>query len=103
MFDEAPPLLGFHPRRDFLAPFVTLQHLWKVAGSKLAGLPGFPVRPPLLNVPAPTGTPLIPALSVMVGPSGHQPLNERAMQKVITQWRPGLGLQKSATPYRSLS
>ena len=101
--EEAPPQLGFHPRRDFLAPFVTLQHLWNVVGLRLRQLPGFPVRPPLLTIPTPTGLPLIPALSVMVGPSGHQPLNERAMQKVIAQWRTGLGLQKSGTPYRSLS
>lgn len=101
--EEAPPVLEFHPRRDFLAPFVTLQHLWQVVRPKLAALPGFPVRPPLLNLPPPAVPPLVPALSVMVGPSGHQPLNERAIQKVIAQWRATLGLQKSATPYRSLS
>jgi hypothetical protein len=101
--EEAPPLLGFHPRRDFLAPFVTLRDLWVDVRTRLLTVPGLPVNAPPLNVPLPTGNPLIPARSVMIGPSGHQSLNERAMQRVIAQWRAGLGLRKSATPYRSLS
>jgi hypothetical protein len=101
--EEAPPRLGFHPRRDFLAPFVTLQHLWSDVRTKLSTVPGLPINPPPSNVPVPTDNPLFPVQSVMVGPSGNQSLNERAMRKVITQWRPNLTLQRSSTPYRSVN
>jgi hypothetical protein len=101
--DGPQPWLGFHPRRDFLAPFVTLQDLWSRLRPQLQEIPGLPIVAPPLNVPEPDATRLLPVQSIMVGPSGHQELNERAMQKVIAQGRPGLGLEKSTIPYRSLN
>jgi hypothetical protein len=101
--EDALPQVRFHSQRDFLAPFVTLRHLWYHVRPQLLKVPGLPIDPPPLNVPMPTGDPLVPIQSIMIGPSGHQFLNERAMQKVIAQWRAGLGLQVSNTPYRSLS
>jgi hypothetical protein len=101
---EGPaPRLEFHPRRDFLAPFVRLRHLWDDVRPALRRALGAAAPHPPLNVPEPDGDPLIPVQSIMVGPSGHQPLNARAMQKVIGQWRAGVGLERSAIPYRSLS
>ena len=79
--EGSTPPLQFHPRRDFLAPFITLQDLWKVrsgaprTGSRRAAPP----------------TVLVAAKAIMVGPSGNLKLNVRAMQKVITQHRPSLG------------
>jgi hypothetical protein len=82
------PPIKFHPRRDFLAPFITLQDLWNTAPSASR---------------ASVSLPLVPAHALMVGPSGHPELNRRAMQKVIDQHRPGIGLDHSDIPYRSMS
>jgi hypothetical protein len=48
--EEAPPHLGFHPRRDFLAPVVSLQHLWVNVRHRLLAVPGLPITPPPMNV-----------------------------------------------------
>jgi hypothetical protein len=97
------PTLKFYPRRDFLAPYVELQDLW------------FKVRPALLEIDElrrhipinkrmlPSGNPLIPATDIIVGPSGHQPLNERTMSKVLAQCGRTCNLGKSTIPYRSLA
>jgi hypothetical protein len=101
--DGPKPKLGFHPRRDFLAPFVTLKDLWNRLRLELIEIPGLEPHPPL-NVKLPTGIPLVLIQEVMVGPSGHQPLNVRAMVKVATQWRPSQNspVDQSAIPYRSV-
>jgi hypothetical protein len=97
--DDLPtPLIQFHPRRDFLAPYVDLKHLYTTTSA--AAAPG--IHSPPVNVPQPKGNPLIPVDAVMVGPSGHQGLNVRAMKKVVSRFRPSLSVDFSRTPYRSL-
>jgi Protein of unknown function (DUF2971) len=96
--------LGFHPRRDFLAPFITLNQIW------------FSLQPAMMTVPALAAMlgslqaavhvpPLVPLTKIMVGPSGHVKLNERAMLKLVaqTQIRGGVAVATSAIPYRSLA
>jgi hypothetical protein len=102
---EGPqPKLGFQPRRDFLAPYITLQDLWTRLRPLLIKIAGLHPPPPL-NVPLPTGSPLVPIKDVMVGPSGHQLLNVRAMRKVVAEWRPShsIAVDNSAIPYRSIA
>jgi hypothetical protein len=97
---QAPqPQLGFFPRRDFLAPYVTLKELWYNVRPKLSHLVS---APPINKKTLPTPNHLIPALNVMVGPSGHQPLNERALIKVNLQAGRPISVLKSSIPYRSL-
>lgn len=96
------PQLGFQPRRDFLAPFVTLHHLWHQLRPKLVKIPELKPNPPSNKRALPSATPLVPVNSVMVGPSGHQALNVKAMRKVVTQAGRAIIPQASAIPYRSL-
>jgi hypothetical protein len=49
--------LAFHPRRDFLAPYVTLRDLWALLRGLLVEIPGLHRAPPV-NVPMPTGNEL---------------------------------------------
>jgi Protein of unknown function (DUF2971) len=100
-----PPQLGFHPRRDFLAPFITLGHIWNDLRPAMLKIPDLdatlgPARlRPSANVP-----PLVPVTKVMIGPSGHQSLNERSIAKLIVQAnRPTVVILKSQIPYRSLA
>jgi hypothetical protein len=98
---QAPqPQLGFFPRRDFLAPYVTLKELWDNLRPKLTHLAS---PPPINKRTPPKPVHLIPALNVMVGPSGHQPLNERALIKMTLQAGRSISVLKSSIPYRSLS
>ena len=99
--DQVPPFLKFQPRRDFLAPFVELKHLWNAVRPKLVDLLKDVHNPPL-NVPMPSPL-LVPAVGLMVGPSVHQRLNERAMIKAVAQSRRAFSVDISDTPYRSLS
>jgi hypothetical protein len=64
-----PPQLGFHPRRDFLAPFITLGHIWNDLRLAMLKIPDLdatlgpaPLRPSA-NVP-----PLVPITKVRIGP-----------------------------------
>jgi hypothetical protein len=91
--------LGFHTRRDFLAPFLTLKYIWNDLRPQLTKL--ITINPPL-NVSEPTGEPLLPIAEVMVGPSGNQPLNERAMTKLLAQTPWPLEPKRSCIPYRSI-
>lgn len=86
------PEYGFHPRRDFLAPYVTLNDLW----TRLPKRSIVPGHDPVVQQ-------LIPATGIMIGPSGHQPLNVRAIAKVLAQARRAIQPTRSAIPYRSLS
>jgi hypothetical protein len=99
--DQVPPFLKFQTRRDFLAPFVELKHLWNVVRPKLVGLIKEEHNPPV-NARVPS-TLLVPAVGLMVGPSGHQRLNERAMIKAVAQSQRAFSVDISDTPYRSLS
>jgi len=79
-----PTIIQFHSRRDFLTPFLDIKDL--------------------CTAPAPTLKPLIPITEVMVGPSAHQGLNIKAMlRKVVARFRPGLAVNSSQIPYRSLA
>jgi Protein of unknown function (DUF2971) len=91
--------LEFHPRRDFLAPFLTLKYIWNDLRPQLTKI--ITINPPL-NVSEPTGEPLLPVAEVMVGPSGNQPLNERAMMKLLAQTPWPLEPKRSCIPYRSI-
>jgi hypothetical protein len=95
------PILEFHPRRDFLGPFLRLQYIWHNLRLAFAQIPALRPNPPL-NVPLPAGRPLLPITDVMVGPSGHQPLNLKAMKMLLAQtpWR--LAPSFSDIPYRGL-
>ena len=98
------PQLKFHPRRDFLAPFVTLNQIW------------FTLQPAMIAIPAlaallssiravPHVPPLIPVIQIMVGPSGHATLTQRAIQKLVAQsaHRGAIQVSISGIPYRSLA
>jgi Protein of unknown function (DUF2971) len=58
--DQVPPFLKFPPRRDFLAPFVELKHLWTVVRPKLVALLKEEHNPPV-NAHVPS-TLLVPAV-----------------------------------------
>jgi hypothetical protein len=94
---QALPVINFHPRRDFLAPYIDLKNLW--TSTALASVQG--QHSPPLNVPKPTGNPLIPIAEVMVGPSAHQDLNVKSMKKVTSRFRVGVTVGSSQIPYRS--
>jgi hypothetical protein len=100
-----PLELNFHPRRDFLAPFLTLEQIWTVLRPAMLRVPDLeatlisPALRPSAHVP-----PLIPISSITIGPSGHQRLSERSMQKLIIQAnRPRASVLTSKIPYRSLA
>jgi hypothetical protein len=95
------PALKFHPRRDFLAPFVELRYIWNTLRPELNAITAIRRTPPI-NVLEPTGAPLLPIEEVMVGPSGHQPLNIRAMTKLLNQTPWPLIPTQSAIPYRAV-
>lgn len=96
-----PPTLEFNSRRDFLAPFLSLKYIWHTLRPDFEQIPALRLNPPM-NVRLPPGQPLLPIVDVMVGPSGHQPLNLKAMKKLLAQtpWR--LAPSFSDIPYRSL-
>jgi len=100
--DNPTPYVKFQPRRDFLAPFVELRNLWVVLRPEMLDLLDKEHNPPR-NVPEPVPSKLIPATGLMIGPSGHQQLNVRTMDKAVTQCHRGLVVDTSDTPYRSLT
>lgn len=93
---------SFHPRRDFLAPYVNLKDLCTTYRQKLIDSDEYSEeqrgREDISKF-----NPLIPAIELMVGPSGHQDLNRRALAKIISQNGRGIRLTQSAIPYRSLA
>lgn len=91
----ALPRIHFHPRRDFLAPYLDLNDFW-------ATHPPSSALDPPPNIPGSVGKPLVLSRGVMVGPSGHQDLNVRTMTKVVSQFAPGAIVEASQIPYRSL-
>jgi hypothetical protein len=93
--------LEFHPRRDFLAPFLRLNYIWNNLRPIFASIPALRPNPPM-DAPLPASTPLLPITGVMVGPSGHQPLNLRSMTKLLAQTPWTLEPTHSDIPYRSI-
>jgi Protein of unknown function (DUF2971) len=98
------PMLDFHPRRDFLAPYLTLNNIWFTLQPAMIAIPALaallsPIRA-AARVP-----PLVPITQIMVGPSGHAALTQRAMQKLVAQvsHRGAIPITISAIPYRSLA
>lgn len=92
-------LINFHPRRDCLAPYIDLNALFAATPPIPLGAPNSPP----VNVPRPTGTPLIPITAIMIGPSGSKDLNVRAMHKVVAKKpAPSVAISASGIPYRSL-
>lgn len=99
------PQLSFHPRRDFLAPYVKLKHIWDDLRPAMLAVPDLEATlgpsgsRPVAHVP-----PLVNISTVMIGPSGHQTLNERSIGKLLIQTkRPTVTILKSQIPYRSLA
>jgi hypothetical protein len=95
--------LEFIARRDFLAPFTTLDHLWRELREEMMKHPAITIDPPPGKAFVPVAKPLVPILSIMVGPSGHQSLNKRAFQKLIAKYELKIDVNESDIPYRSLS
>lgn len=98
------PQLEFHPRRDFLAPFINFHELWNKLRLDLLEVPE--LRQSLRgNLPnPPPGPHLVPIQEITVGPSGHQLLNVRAFEKLLDQAkRSSVAVQLSKIPYRSLN
>lgn len=93
------PTIQFHPRRDFLAPFVDLLDLWKNVRPSLVTDSW---RPPFPNIPPPPDDDIVPIKGVVVGPSLHQALNVRTMGLVAARWQPQLPIDASTIPYRSI-
>jgi hypothetical protein len=96
------PQLGFQARRDFMAPYIDLTHLWghlrPIMVAICALRQTLPYNPPTVSPP------LVPITEVMIGPSGHQMLNVRAITKLLIQaQRVGVAIRQSSIPYRSLS
>jgi hypothetical protein len=96
--------LHFHPRRHFLAPYLTLNAIWFTLQPAMLAIPALVA---LLN-PARAAAhvpPLVPITLIMVGPSGHAALTQRAMQKLVAQvpHRGAIPITISAIPYRSLA
>jgi hypothetical protein len=97
------PKLEFQARRDFLAPYLDLRYLWDELQPKMVAIPELvatlPSPRPDAGVP-----PLVHITHVMIGPSGHQSLNVRAIAKLLNQAdRLAVTIQQSQIPYRSLS
>jgi hypothetical protein len=103
-----PPQVGVHPQlkfralRDFLAPYIDLTHLWQDLRSTMVAISALratlPTHLPVVSLP------LVPITEVMIGPSGHQSLNYRAITKLLIQAnRPTVMIRQSSIPYRSLS
>jgi hypothetical protein len=84
--EGAPLHLSFHPRRDFLAPFLTLDQIRTAFEAAAAHIP------------------LVPITTIIMGPSVHAVLTQRAMEKLVaqTQNRSRIPLSTSEIPYRSL-
>jgi hypothetical protein len=99
---DVRPQFGFQARRDFLAPYIELTHLWNDLRPKLVGVAE--LRATLPSYLPAVNLPLVPITEVMVGPSGHQWLNVRAFSKLLIQAnRLAVALSKSSIPYRSLN
>jgi hypothetical protein len=98
-----PLRLSFRACRDFMAPYIDLTHLWRDLCPSMVAIPA--LRATLMTAPLPTvSPPLVPITEVMIGPSGHQLLNLRALTKLLTQTRLGaVTIRQSSIPYRSLS
>jgi hypothetical protein len=99
------PELGFQARHDFLAPYVTLSHIWRVLKPAMLAIADLDATldPPQLR-PSAHVPPLVHITKVMIGPSGHQVLNERSVGKLLMQAnRPTVTVLKSQIPYRSLA
>jgi hypothetical protein len=96
--DGKRPHIQFHPRRDFLAPFVTLRHLWRDVRPFLAP----EGRQRAQKLPQPDEDQLVQIEKVVVGPSTHQLLNLAAMKKVVESSVPPLSVEISNIPYRSV-
>jgi hypothetical protein len=95
--------LGFQPRRDVLAPYIDFSHIWYDLQPVMVAIPALratlPTHLPTVRLP-----PLVPVTDVMIGPSGHQSLNRRAIAKLLIQANRGtVTIQQSQIPYRSLS
>jgi hypothetical protein len=97
-----PPKLGFQPRRDFLAPFISLEYIWRDLREKLIEIPALAETLPRPMTPF-TWTKIIPITEVMVGPSGHQLLNKRSIAKLLAQANRPVSVSASDIPYRSLA
>jgi hypothetical protein len=98
---DQQPRLGFQARRDFLAPYIDFTQIWHELRLTLVAIGALrETLPPYLPQVTP---PLVPITEVMIGPSGHQSLNERAIAKILTQaGRSKVAIRKSGIPYRSL-
>lgn len=94
--------LGFQPRRDFLAPFMTLKYIWDELRNELLKIPALAETLPRPMKPR-TRTQLLPITEVMVGPSGHQLLNKRSIAKLLAQANRPTNVSVSDIPYRSLA
>jgi DUF2971 family protein len=98
---DPPPALQFHPRRDFLAPYLNLQYLWTDLRPQMVSIQALRNALPM-HVPSIT-LPLLSIQEVMIGPSGHQTLNVRAFKKLLNQHHLGsVTVERSQIPYRSL-
>ena len=95
------PRLQFHPRRDFLAPYLDLQYLWNHLRPQMVAIQALraslPTHAPSITLP------LLSIQEVMIGPSGHQTLNVRAFKKLLNQGAlASVTVERSQIPYRSL-
>jgi hypothetical protein len=98
---DPQPQLGFHPRRDFLAPYIDLSYLWNNLLPQMITIGA--LRATLKNPMPMTLPPLILIREIMIGPSGHQDLNQRAFAKLLPQVnRAAVAIRRSEIPYRSL-
>jgi hypothetical protein len=95
--------LDFHSRRDFLAPYIKLKHVYDDLRPEMMKIPELAATVPQAEL-CPTPPPkLVPIKKVMIGPSGHQSLNERAFVKAIRQAGREVEILGSQIPYRSLT
>jgi hypothetical protein len=63
--------LCFYPRRDFLAPFIKLSHIWNILRPEMLQNPDLNATlPPEQSRPSAQVPPLVSI--TMIGPSGHQ-------------------------------
>jgi hypothetical protein len=96
------PHFGFHSRRDFLVPYIDLCHIWYKMRPEFPDVDGLGIRSSLR--PSPLVPPLVPITKIMIGPSGHPLLNERAVGKLIKQAnRTVVEVRCSQIPYRSFA
>ena len=96
-------VVDFHPRRDFLAPYIKLRDVWAQLRPEMMRIDELAATVPLARADAQEPPKLVPITKIMIGPSGDKSLNERAFAKAVKQAGREVEILTSKIPYRSVA